>query len=170
MYNHPQHNTAGLNCHPGGNHKPSENSSTQGISLSQMILSSKHCHGKVSRKRVITQTQRKAANIRERQRMNNMNKAFDSLRSAVPNWSEEKKPSRMETLKLAITYIDYLTTLLQDTSDLKYAADTRSEGRDSGFVQNRCVYYWNWGKWHLTKIKRWSTSNIVQEDMLYTIL
>ncbi|QQP49041.1 hypothetical protein FKW44_009554 [Caligus rogercresseyi] len=49
--------------------------------------------------------QRRAANIRERRRMYNLNEAFDRLRTKVPTFAYEKRLSRIETLRLAITYI-----------------------------------------------------------------
>ena len=68
---------------------------------------------KVKRKRVITTDQRKAANVRERRRMLNLNTAFDKLRKTVPTFAYEKKLSRIETLRLAITYINFLSGLLE---------------------------------------------------------
>ena len=65
------------------------------------------------RKRVITNSQRQAANVRERRRMVSLNEAFDRLRSVIPTFSYEKKLSRMETLRLAITYIGFLGDLLE---------------------------------------------------------
>lgn len=67
---------------------------------------------KPKRKRIITCDQRKAANVRERRRMTSLNDAFDTLRQTVPTFSYEKKLSRIETLRLAITYIDFLGALL----------------------------------------------------------
>ncbi|XP_010134705.1 PREDICTED: fer3-like protein, partial [Buceros rhinoceros silvestris] len=64
------------------------------------------------RKRVITYAQRQAANIRERKRMFNLNEAFDQLRKKVPTFAYEKRLSRIETLRLAIVYISFMTELL----------------------------------------------------------
>lgn len=64
------------------------------------------------RKRVITYAQRQAANIRERKRMFNLNEAFDRLRKKVPTFAYEKRLSRIETLRLAIVYISFMTELL----------------------------------------------------------
>ncbi|CAJ0952023.1 unnamed protein product [Ranitomeya imitator] len=64
------------------------------------------------RKRVITYAQRQAANIRERKRMFNLNEAFDLLRKKVPTFAYEKRLSRIETLRLAIVYISFMTELL----------------------------------------------------------
>jgi len=56
--------------------------------------------------------QRRAANIRERRRMFNLNEAFDKLRRKVPTFAYEKRLSRIETLRLAITYISFMAELL----------------------------------------------------------
>ena len=68
--------------------------------------------GKPKRKRVITHEQRQAANVRERRRMLSLNDAFEHLRNTVPTFAYEKKLSRIETLRLAITYINFLSGLL----------------------------------------------------------
>ncbi|ESO01214.1 hypothetical protein HELRODRAFT_126756, partial [Helobdella robusta] len=64
------------------------------------------------RKRLINQEQRRAANVRERRRMNNLNKAFDELRDKVPRFEYEKRLSRIDTLKLASEYIIFLNRIL----------------------------------------------------------
>ena len=75
--------------------------------------SSDPINSKPKRKRVINKVQRKAANVRERKRMFNLNEAFDQLRTKIPKFSYEKKMSRIETLRLAITYISFMTDVLQ---------------------------------------------------------
>ncbi|XP_068082085.1 heart- and neural crest derivatives-expressed protein 2 [Anabrus simplex] len=69
-------------------------------------------HHKKPRRRVATMAQRRAANIRERRRMFNLNEAFDKLRRKVPTFAYEKRLSRIETLRLAITYISFMNELL----------------------------------------------------------
>lgn len=68
--------------------------------------------GRSKRKRVISTVQRRAANIRERRRMFSLNEAFDELRKKVPTFAYEKRLSRIETLRLAIVYISFMTDLL----------------------------------------------------------
>ena len=70
-------------------------------------------NGKPKRKRVQTVSQRRAANIRERRRMFHLNEAFDDLRKRLPAFNYEKRLSRIETLRLAITYISFM----KDISD-----------------------------------------------------
>mgnify|MGYP000414528420 CR=1 FL=1 len=70
---------------------------------------------KPKRKRTQTGTQRKAANVRERRRMFHLNEAFDELRKRLPAFNYEKRLSRIETLRLAMTYIAFM----KDVSDGK---------------------------------------------------
>lgn len=86
---------------------------------------------KKTRRRIASMAQRRAANIRERRRMFNLNEgesnharvliassasiellAFDKLRRKVPTFAYEKRLSRIETLRLAITYIQFMSELL----------------------------------------------------------
>lgn len=66
-----------------------------------------------TRRRVATIAQRRAANIRERRRMFNLNSAFDKLRKKVPTFAYEKRLSRIETLRLAIMYIAFMTEVIR---------------------------------------------------------
>lgn len=58
------------------------------------------------------QTQRVLANIRERQRTQSLNEAFTSLRKIIPTLPSDKL-SKIQTLKLAARYIDFLYQVLQ---------------------------------------------------------
>ena len=73
------------------------------------------------RRRQATQAQRRAANIRERKRMLSLNDAFEELRQIVPTFSHEKKISRIDTLRLAIIYISFMTEILagKEESDIE---------------------------------------------------
>ena len=81
------------------------------------------------RKRVATVAQRRAANIRERRRMFNLNEAFDKLRRKVPTFAYEKRLSRIETLRLAITYIGFMDQVI------------RSEAKSSSSSNKSCVMH-----------------------------
>ncbi|XP_063819312.1 transcription factor ATOH7 [Pseudophryne corroboree] len=59
-----------------------------------------------------TTKRRLAANARERRRMQGLNTAFDSLRKVVPQWGEDKKLSKYETLQMALSYIMALSRIL----------------------------------------------------------
>ena len=78
------------------------------------------------RKRVATMAQRRAANIRERRRMFNLNEAFDLLRRKVPTFAYEKRLSRIETLRLAMTYINFMTQVVES----KPETDSTKEDKD----------------------------------------
>lgn len=57
--------------------------------------------------------QREQANVRERRRMKSINYAFDSLRNRIPTLPYEKKLSKVDTLKMAIMYINFLNDLIR---------------------------------------------------------
>ena len=92
------------------------------------------------RRRVATMAQRRAANIRERRRMFNLNSAFDRLRKKVPSFAYEKRLSRIETLKLAIMYIKFMDDLVNDDAYAeKYkqlTANTSAAAASSGFLSS----------------------------------
>uniref|UniRef100_A0A182RPX7 BHLH domain-containing protein n=1 Tax=Anopheles funestus TaxID=62324 RepID=A0A182RPX7_ANOFN len=57
--------------------------------------------------------QRQAANLRERRRMQSINEAFEGLRTHIPTLPYEKRLSKVDTLKLAISYISFLGEMLR---------------------------------------------------------
>jgi len=59
--------------------------------------------------------QRQAANLRERRRMQSINEAFEGLRAHIPTLPYEKRLSKVDTLKLAIGYINFLSELTRGT-------------------------------------------------------
>ncbi|NWH84128.1 TWST2 protein, partial [Aegithalos caudatus] len=66
--------------------------------------------------------QRVIANVRERQRTQSLNDAFAELRKIIPTLPSDKL-SKIQTLKLAARYIDFLCQVLQsDELDHKVAA------------------------------------------------
>ncbi|KAM9805011.1 twist-related protein 2 [Neosynchiropus ocellatus] len=68
------------------------------------------------------QNQRVLANVRERQRTQSLNEAFASLRKIIPTLPSDKL-SKIQTLKLASRYIDFLCQVLQsDEMDSKMAS------------------------------------------------
>ncbi|XP_037377840.1 twist-related protein 2 [Talpa occidentalis] len=65
------------------------------------------------------QSQRILANVRERQRTQSLNEAFAALRKIIPTLPSDKL-SKIQTLKLAARYIDFLCQVLQsDEMDSK---------------------------------------------------
>lgn len=77
------------------------------------------------------QTQRVMANVRERQRTQSLNEAFASLRKIIPTLPSDKL-SKIQTLKLASRYIDFLYHILSTSN-----ADTNSE---TDLLGNTCTY------------------------------
>lgn len=61
----------------------------------------------------VVRKRRLAANARERRRMQNLNKAFDKLRTYLPSLGNDRQLSKYETLQMAQSYITALYDLLQ---------------------------------------------------------
>lgn len=76
----------------------------------------------------VVKKRRLAANARERRRMQNLNKAFDRLRTVLPTLGNDRQLSKYETLQMAQTYITALYDLLQWTY---YADDIALVVRDN---------------------------------------
>ncbi|XP_047101513.1 pancreas transcription factor 1 subunit alpha [Schistocerca piceifrons] len=74
--------------------------------------------------------QRQAANLRERRRMQSINDAFEGLRAHIPTLPYEKRLSKVDTLKLAIGYINFLSELV--ASDRAGAAGGVGGGAGGG--------------------------------------
>lgn len=68
---------------------------------------------------VVLRKRRLAANARERRRMQNLNQAFDRLRTFLPQLGQDRQLSKYETLQMAQTYI----TALYDLLDHRPTAD-----------------------------------------------
>lgn len=79
------------------------------------------CRRKGSQSFDDVQNQRCMANVRERQRTQNLNDAFSNLRKIIPTLPSDKL-SKIQTLKLASRYIDFLYQVLgSDEKDQKMA-------------------------------------------------
>lgn len=76
--------------------------------------------------------QRQAANMRERRRMQSINDAFESLRIQLPTLPYEKKISKVDTLKMAIAYINFLTDLLN--KDTRYSSQSSTNKEPKKFI------------------------------------
>ena len=64
-----------------------------------------------------------AANMRERNRMHVVNFAFDRLREVVPSYPANRKLSKIETLRMACSYIQELTNLLKSNAVVQGSPD-----------------------------------------------
>ncbi|XP_029594979.1 T-cell acute lymphocytic leukemia protein 1 isoform X1 [Salmo trutta] len=69
-------------------------------------------------------------NSRERWRQQNVNGAFSDLRRLIPTHPPDKKLSKNEILRLAMKYIDFLVTLLNDQSQDKARGSPEEETQD----------------------------------------
>nr|XP_022305337.1 pancreas transcription factor 1 subunit alpha-like [Crassostrea virginica] len=77
-------------------------------------VSKTHLKGKRKKDNHVHQIQqREAANLRERKRMQSINEAFEGLRSHIPTLPYEKRLSKVDTLRLAIGYIGFLSELVK---------------------------------------------------------
>ncbi|XP_061109445.1 pancreas transcription factor 1 subunit alpha [Conger conger] len=63
---------------------------------------------------------RQAANVRERRRMQSINDAFEGLRSHIPTLPYEKRLSKVDTLRLAIGYINFLAELVHSDIPIRH--------------------------------------------------
>ncbi|KAK2895810.1 pancreas transcription factor 1 subunit alpha [Channa argus] len=71
---------------------------------------------------------RQAANVRERRRMQSINDAFEGLRSHIPTLPYEKRLSKVDTLRLAIGYINFLAELVQSDLPIRNScSDTHAQ-------------------------------------------
>lgn len=83
------------------------------------------------------QTQRILANVRERQRTQSLNDAFSQLRKIIPTLPSDKL-SKIQTLKLATRYIDFLYQVLRNEEmDARLSASYYSNGNGN---QGRLSY------------------------------
>ncbi|XP_063067793.1 protein dimmed-like [Engraulis encrasicolus] len=67
---------------------------------------------RVTRRLVGVSKQRQAANARERDRTHSVNTAFTALRTLIPTEPANRKLSKIETLRLASSYIAHLANVL----------------------------------------------------------
>lgn len=90
----------------------------------------------------LSKYRRKAANCRERTRMQDMNEAFDKLQQVVPSLGCEEeeadgKLTKITTLRLAINYINALSTVLQAPPEQEDSSDILDEfGSDLGSLSD----------------------------------
>ncbi|EDL32058.1 mCG11319, isoform CRA_b [Mus musculus] len=71
---------------------------------------------------------------RERRRMQGLNTAFDRLRRVVPQWGQDKKLSKYETLQMALSYIIALTRILAEAERDWVGLRCEQRGRDHPYL------------------------------------
>ncbi|XP_061442681.1 pancreas transcription factor 1 subunit alpha [Rhineura floridana] len=104
------HECCGLAASPGG-------------SLKALSAASAARRRRRVRSEAELQQLRQAANVRERRRMQSINDAFEGLRSHIPTLPYEKRLSKVDTLRLAIGYINFLSELVQSDLPLRSAGN-----------------------------------------------
>lgn len=90
--------------------QPTVRSDTDEENLDEEDASQSRSKSRVSP--LIMRKRRLAANARERRRMQNLNQAFDRLRTYLPSLGNDRQLSKYETLQMAQTYITALYDLL----------------------------------------------------------
>nr|AGQ04598.1 twist protein [Platynereis dumerilii] len=85
------------------------------------------------------QNQRVLANVRERQRTQSLNDAFSQLRKIIPTLPSDKL-SKIQTLKLATRYIDFLYQVLR-TDDASLVADHKLIPPSCSYVAHERLSY-----------------------------
>lgn len=81
------------------------------------------------------QNQRVMANVRERQRTQSLNEAFAALRKVIPTLPSDKL-SKIQTLKLAAKYIEFLHQVLRSDLD----KDDGAENIGNSFIFTPSLY------------------------------
>lgn len=74
-------------------------------------------------------------NSRERWRQQNVNGAFSELRKLIPTHPPDKKLSKNEILRLAVKYINFLVTLLNDQAQNKSRDLTENQHEDKSAAE-----------------------------------
>ncbi|KAM7405141.1 hypothetical protein PAMP_012425 [Pampus punctatissimus] len=86
--------------------------------------------------------QRSAANARERGRTQSVNTAFTALRTLIPTEPVDRKLSKIETLRLASSYISHLANVLllgDGSADGQPCLDAVHAQGESGVKQPRTI-------------------------------
>ncbi|XP_058495688.1 protein lyl-1 [Solea solea] len=109
----------------GGNYGVISNSRIKRRPSSHFEMEINECPPQKIARRVFT-------NSRERWRQQNVNGAFSELRKLIPTHPPDKKLSKNEILRLAVKYINFLVTLLNDQAEDKDRDSAEEEAEDEG--------------------------------------
>ncbi|KAL2103232.1 hypothetical protein ACEWY4_000100 [Coilia grayii] len=94
------------------NRSESDGSSDQSYGCCASVDKRRRLSRKSSVSSVLIVKQRNAANARERDRTQSVNTAFTALRTLIPTEPIDRKLSKIETLRLASSYIAHLANVL----------------------------------------------------------
>jgi len=111
------------------------------------------------------QNQRAIANVRERQRTQSLNDAFAHLRHIIPTLPSDKL-SKIQTLKLATRYIDFLYQILH-TDDQQQQQNFISDKESSSMQQNERTLSYAFSVWRMEGA--WSTNGNITNEHQTTI-
>ncbi|XP_053273781.1 proline-rich protein 12 isoform X2 [Pleuronectes platessa] len=113
----------------GGNYGVLNNSRIKRRPSSHFEMEINDCPPQKIARRVFT-------NSRERWRQQNVNGAFSELRKLIPTHPPDKKLSKNEILRLAVKYINFLVTLLNDQAeDKSQDSAEEEEAEDEGTAE-----------------------------------
>uniref|UniRef100_A0A0K8SIV6 Protein twist n=1 Tax=Lygus hesperus TaxID=30085 RepID=A0A0K8SIV6_LYGHE len=87
-----------------------------------------------------SQHQRMVANVRERQRTQSLNDAFACLRNIIPTLPSDKL-SKIQTLRLASSYIHFLYRILEETDHLQEHTIQEAEIVKEEFIHPDALSY-----------------------------
>lgn len=104
--------------------------------------------------------QRTAANDRERTRMRVLSKAFVKLKTSLPWVPLDTKLSKLDTLKLASSYISYLTKILQEDENSSNIGDPET---------NESEYDHNLGYSMNSNVSEFKYSSLLTNNALDTV-
>ncbi|XP_015669607.1 transcription factor 15-like [Protobothrops mucrosquamatus] len=88
--------------------------------------------------------QRQAANARERDRTHSVNSAFSALRTLIPTEPADRKLSKIETLRLASSYISHLANMLllqQQQQQQQQQPPGGNLAEETLLVRQPCLHY-----------------------------
>lgn len=105
---------------------------------------------------------RQAANVRERRRMQSINDAFEGLRSHIPTLPYEKRLSKVDTLRLAIGYINFLSELVQSDLPLRSASNESPSQPKKIIICHRGTSKWRLGPARYGPARRWPSPRSVE--------
>ncbi|XP_015601314.1 pancreas transcription factor 1 subunit alpha isoform X2 [Cephus cinctus] len=112
--------------------------------------------------------QRQAANMRERRRMQSINDAFEGLRAHIPTLPYEKRLSKVDTLKLAIGYINFLNELVRADKGNDPLTGNGGLSRCSGRDETKKIIIRSGGNPYISHSLSWSRkSDISPNGMMY---
>lgn len=121
---------------------------------------------------VVIVKQRNAANARERDRTQSVNTAFTALRTLIPTEPVDRKLSKIETLRLASSYISHLANVLligdggedaQPCVSAVYSAQGDSGGKQPRTICTFCLSSQRKGVRDHSKLWSWEIMHLVTD-------